>query len=382
VNLVKTAAPPVADRAKTRGLVKARGVVKTAVAHALAWSHADALIGMLADTGRSPIVIGYHRVVEDFDAAARVAIPAMLTSRRMLEQQLDWIGRRYEFVTLDELGEELGRVRASGRPLAAVTFDDGYRDVYDEAFPVLVRKGIPAAVFVVTDLVSTGQVQVHDRLYMLMCRAFEQWPDPAGALESLLADLEIPRSSLESPERLASSPLFAVVSLLRGLSRSDVGRIAAAIEDDVGTDGDAAAGMQPLTWEMLARMARAGMVIGSHTRTHAWLTRETPAEVLEEARGSREAIERRLGIAPEHFAYPDGRFDGATVTTVAAAGYRFGYTTCTHRDPRHPLLTVPRRMLWENACVDTVNRFSPAIMSCQVHGVFSLVSGCGQAHGR
>ena len=173
-----------------------------------------------------------------------------------------------------------------------------------------------------------------------------------------------------------------MASLLRGLSRSDVDRIAAALEDDLGTNGDAAAGMQPMTWEMLALMARAGMVIGSHTRTHAWLTRETPAEVLEEARGSRQAIERRLGIAVEHFAYPDGRFDGDTVTTVAAAGYRFGYTTCTHRDPRHPLLTVPRRMLWENACVDADNRFSPAIMSCQVHGVFGLVSGCGQVHGR
>ena len=169
-------------RDKPGGLVKVRGLVKTAVARALSWSRADALIGMLSDTGTSPIVLGYHRVVEDFDAAARVAIPAMLTSRRMLEQQLDWIGQRYQFVSLDELGEELGRGRASGRPLAAVTFDDGYRDVYDEAFPVLVKKGIPAAVFVVTDLVGTGQVQIHDRLYMLMCRAFERRPDPGRAL--------------------------------------------------------------------------------------------------------------------------------------------------------------------------------------------------------
>ena len=43
------------------------------------WSGADALIGSLADTGASSVVIGYHRVVEDFSSAARFSIPAMLT---------------------------------------------------------------------------------------------------------------------------------------------------------------------------------------------------------------------------------------------------------------------------------------------------------------
>jgi hypothetical protein len=143
-----------------------------------------------------------------------------------------------------------------------------------------------------------------------------------------------------------------------------------------------AAGIEPLSWEMLAHMVRAGVIVGSHTRSHAWLTQESPIDVLDEARGSREEIARRLGITVEHFAYPDGRFDAATVRAVAAAGYRFAYTTCTHRDPRHPLLTLPRRMLWENACVDAVSRFSPAIMSCQVHGVWSLMGGCGQDHHR
>ena len=160
------------------GTPRARSVVKTALAKALSWSRADALIGSLADTGGSSVVIGYHRVVEDFSSAARFSIPAMLTSSRMLEAQLDWIGRRYRFVSLDELGRELDRGGAAGRPLAAVTFDDGYRDVHDVAMPVLARKGIPAAVFVVTDLVGTGQAQVHDRLYMLLRRANRELARP------------------------------------------------------------------------------------------------------------------------------------------------------------------------------------------------------------
>ena len=360
------------------GTPRARSVVKTALAKALSWSRADALIGSLADTGGSSVVIGYHRVVEDFRSAARFSIPAMLTSSRMLEAQLDWIGRRYRFVSLDELGRELDRGGAPGRPLAAVTFDDGYRDVHDVAMPVLARKGIPAAVFVVTDLVGTGHAQVHDRLYMLLRRANASWRDPASAFRDLLRDLTLPLD----PNQLGGDPRFAVATTLRTLSRHDVERLAGSIEDAVGVDASTASGIEPLTWEMLASMVRSGAIIGSHTRSHAWLTQESPGEVLDEARGSREAIERRLGVAVEHFAYPDGRFDAATVRAVAAAGYRFGYTTCTHRDPRYPQLTLPRRMLWENACVDAVSRFSPAIMSCQVHGVWSLMGGCGQDHNR
>src|SRR5439155_1371780 len=171
-----------------------------------------------------------------------------------------------------------------------------------------------------------------------------------------------------------------MVWLLRGLPRADILRVIDALEDEVGFDEAAARGLLPMTWEMLARMQRAGVVIGSHTRTHAWLTLEDREKALEELGGSRLDLESRLGITVRHFAYPDGRFNKDTAAMVAAAGYRFGYTTCCHRDSSYPLLTIPRRMLWQNACLDDRGRFSAAILSCQVHGVFNLVRGCEQNH--
>ena len=100
-------------------------------------------------------MIGYHRVVEDFASSAETSIPSMLVSRQMLERHLDWIGRRFRFVSLDELGARLDASDSRDDPIAAITFDDGYRDFYDHALPLLKQKGIPAAVFVVTDLVGT-----------------------------------------------------------------------------------------------------------------------------------------------------------------------------------------------------------------------------------
>src|SRR4030095_5496505 len=79
------------------------------------------------------------------------------------------IGRRFRFVSVDELGDAL---EAGQTDIAAVTFDDGYPAVYETAFPLLKRKGIPAAFFVVTGVVGTSELMLYDRLYLAVRHAF------------------------------------------------------------------------------------------------------------------------------------------------------------------------------------------------------------------
>jgi peptidoglycan/xylan/chitin deacetylase (PgdA/CDA1 family) len=144
-------------------------------------------------------------------------------------------------------------------------------------------------------------------------------------------------------ERWASAdwaPARVTAWLLRCLRQDEVRRVVEALEFSVGLDEQAMHGMLPMTWAMLARMQRAGVIIGSHTKTHAWLTLEDRAHALEELYGSRLALESRLGVPVRHFAYPDGQFNREMVELVAVAGYRLA-TTCRHRDASQPLLTIP-----------------------------------------
>src|SRR5262249_61211311 len=115
-----------------------------------------------------PLIVGYHRVVESFDRSKATAIPSMLISTSMWERHLDWLAKRFSFVSLDEVGLHLELARPFRRPTVAITFDDGYRDVYHQAYPLLKKKGIPAAVFVVTGLVGTDRPQIFDRFYLLL----------------------------------------------------------------------------------------------------------------------------------------------------------------------------------------------------------------------
>jgi peptidoglycan/xylan/chitin deacetylase (PgdA/CDA1 family) len=131
---------------------------------------------------------------------------------------------------------------------------------------------------------------------------------------------------------------------------------------------------------MVEEMSRAGLTIGSHTKSHVLLPVESGDRQLDELMGSRNILGRVLGASPRHFAYPDGRFDARSAATVSAAGYRFAYTTCNHRLSAYPLLTIPRRMLWEQSCVDSAGHFSPSIMNCQVYGVFDWFTRCPYTH--
>src|SRR5207302_2532584 len=107
-------------------------------------------------------------VVENFDSSRKTAIPSMLISTTMLERHIDWMAKRFSIVSLDDIGRQMESGLAFERPTAAITFDDGYSDVYHHAYPLLKRKGIPGAVFVVTGLVGTGRPQTFDRLYLLL----------------------------------------------------------------------------------------------------------------------------------------------------------------------------------------------------------------------
>lgn len=338
------------------------------------WIKAGAA-GMLVRTGLdrivtgskdAPVVLGYHRVVEDFASSSANSIPAQLISVAMLERHLDWIGRSYRFVDLDELGLRL-ESGEPGDPIAAVTFDDGYRDFYTHAWPLLQKKGIPSALFVVTDHVGTKRVQAHDKLYSQLARR---------------AGKPIPRicQGIFMPDTSSMNPFQAVRTLLEALPLSAIEKVVAWLENEHSIPDAEWESFRSVTWDMLLRMQRSGVIVGSHTKTHTVMANETPERLREEAAGSRAVLEQRLGTPVQHFAYPSGSFNTAAVNAVAAAGYRFGYTTCTHRSAEYPLLTVPRGLLWENACLDSNRSFSGAIMSCQVRRTFELVAGCRQSH--
>ena len=325
--------------------------------------------------GRAPVVLGYHRVVAQFEAECRDMMPSMLVSRAMLERQIDCLARHYRFVSVDDL-DTAGTTRRSAKPAAAVTFDDGYRGVYEHAFPLLRRKGIPAALFVVTDFISTTLPLLHDRVFWLASRLLPRWRDPAAEAARRLTAVGVQGGDVHDIAAATIAPIAFTRALITRLTYDELTRMADRMQADMSSPIRLSDGALPATWDMLREMRRGGMTIGSHTKRHIRLTNEDRAVQKSEIAGSRERLEHELGEPIVHFAYPDGDFNSAAVRLLASAGYRWAYTACRHRDPYHARLTIPRLILWEHSSIDVRGRLSPSILRCQSGGVLAGARSC------
>jgi peptidoglycan/xylan/chitin deacetylase (PgdA/CDA1 family) len=356
-----------------------RVLSKNVIACACTWSGVVRLFAR-TDPSVMPFIVGYHRVVENFEESCKRTIPSMLIGTATFEQHVDWLARRFQIVSLDEIGDHLRTGQRFSRPAAAITFDDGYADVYQYAFPILRRKGLPAAVFVVTSLIGTKQLQLCDRLYMVLKQRQLNGKNPEIFVMNALENIGLPVTRLPEWGTLGQDPLRILTLLLNRFRHDQIRSLVGTLELQQATNPGAADEMAPMTWDMLKEMSANGITIGSHTKSHALLTSERMATVEAEVIESKRVLEEQLHRPVQHFAYPDGRCNPTIVRAIKKAGYEFGYTICHWRDGQDPLFTIPRKMLWERAAVNALSRFSSPIMNCHVSGVFDHNGGCEHDH--
>jgi peptidoglycan/xylan/chitin deacetylase (PgdA/CDA1 family) len=99
-------------------------------------------------------VLLYHRVSDD-------ARDNLTTGIEQFDRQMQLLGRHAEVISLNDL-LKMREIPRSARPLVCVTFDDGYLDNYENAFPILQRNNVPAAFFVSTGLIGSDRQFPHD----------------------------------------------------------------------------------------------------------------------------------------------------------------------------------------------------------------------------
>lgn len=120
------------------------------------------------------LAVMYHYVMEPEEWKGSVPI-----SPEAFEQQIDALGKHYEFVLPDDLG------KPSSRPKCVLTFDDATRDQYEHAFRILCKKGVPGYFAVMSGPLAEGKVPI----FHLVHAALSYVPDQE-LWEQLRAQLE------------------------------------------------------------------------------------------------------------------------------------------------------------------------------------------------
>ncbi|MBM4380902.1 MAG: polysaccharide deacetylase family protein [Deltaproteobacteria bacterium] len=103
------------------------------------------------------------------------SVPGTLVSREAFWHLLEEAHRAgFELASFVDALDVLAGRRRARRDLSVVTVDDVYRDVYDNAFPVLKALGVPATLYVASGCVGTERHFAHDRLFHLARTALER----------------------------------------------------------------------------------------------------------------------------------------------------------------------------------------------------------------
>ncbi|HEU4929606.1 MAG TPA: polysaccharide deacetylase family protein [Candidatus Krumholzibacteria bacterium] len=294
-----------------------------------------------------PVVLVFHGVTAD-PPGHFCNHEGMHLYRPLFEGLMEFIARRYNPVALGTIVDWLGGDVSLPDRAVAVTFDDGYRNVLTEAAPVLARLGIPGTLFVATDFVFRKDPLWTDRL----TGALYLTREPRLSLEMDGGTVELSLSN-EADKIAAENRLL---SLCKKLPDSDrvalVDRIVASLAVDEARVSRAWGDHAAISPEELPRRFDDGLDVGSHTCTHAIVSRMRGEQMDFELAESRRLIESATGRPCTLFSYPNGGpadFDARTRRAVVAAGYRGAVTTIkTAVTPLQDRFEIPRCTLTHN----------------------------------
>jgi len=258
-------------------------------------------------------VLVYHKVSPDRHPFYEPVDPDSF------DAQMRFLSRCYNVMDLSELVErsETGAVPPKA---VAITFDDGYRDNYDYAFPILKKYGLTATVFVATGVTGSANLLWHDRV-------FDAFRFATVDRTTVLCPEEL-QLTLDSPgsKQASLDSALAKAKALWGESRSRfVDQIETALQPRT-----AAQPARMLNWDQIREMHQAGIAFGSHTVTHPILSRLPHKELVKELTESKSHLSEHLRSPILAFAYPNGKisdYNEQTKAVLKECGYRGAVTT-------------------------------------------------------
>lgn len=300
--------------------------VKSALA---SFSYSIGLVswGIRRNPTSSSVVLMYHHVMPAEKAKRRVQA-GMYVKPETFENHLLFLQRYFRIVSLSELYSNskasLHQVDHS-KPLCILTFDDGWRDFYEHAFPILKNYWVPATVFLPTDFIGTEHCFWTDRLAHLLFQEEDKIASVTRdkvSLHPLVKRLELLKGSRELQ-------LERAIEILKAYRDDEIEKVLLdlAVKWNIKSD---LPNRSFVTWEEVREMAQSGLIsYGSHTASHKILTTLSDKEVQDELVRSRRKLIAENVVDPLFipFSYPNGGYNEKVVRMVRDSGYNLSVTT-------------------------------------------------------
>jgi peptidoglycan/xylan/chitin deacetylase (PgdA/CDA1 family) len=284
-------------------------------------------------TANQCIVLMYHRVMPEQDRKVSLSHSSITLCTETFEKQMGYIANHFTPLSAGELSEHLRTKKAFPAKSILITFDDGWKDNYAHAMPVLKANKIPALIFLSTGFIGQKKSFWQEHLASLLLFAAGQVkskPRMADEMQALFDKSRV-RSLLavEGTQRR-----HFISELIQGVKAYEYPEIAARIhrlEEVIKTGSSLYMGAgigdhEFLSWDEVIEMHHAGIDFGSHGVNHLILDKNG-VDIDFELKQSKIDIEARLSAPITAFSYPNGNYDPMIADKVRSHGYDLGFST-------------------------------------------------------
>jgi len=238
-----------------------------------------------------PYLIYYHTVSDRQAPHLKYLIP--MKSSKELEADLDYLGKFFEFISLAQFQNLLKTGQQSGKRKIVLTFDDGYSEVSDIVQPILLRKGIPAAIFLTSDFLDNQDLYYRCKVSIIKDVVFNNFPSPA-VLQKLSQTFQ---NTVQSK--------YDIIHLLDSWRYNEIPLINSCAEI-IGVDFQLYLSQQKpyLSQHQVKTLLANGFEIGAHSMDHPFYGKISLTEQLKQTMESMNRIQDTFHLPYRYFALP------------------------------------------------------------------------------
>lgn len=261
-------------------------------------------------------VFNYHRIGE---ASKTEYDPNVFScTQERFDEHLSFYKRNFTVLSEPELLALLASDKAYNDKFALITFDDGYIDNYELAFPTLLKHQLSATFFIATDFISKQEVPWWDEVAFIIKEI-----NPGsinlfnGQIDIDLSNLSLAKKIREVLKGLKQAPSYSMQEKLKAL-RENL---------EFATDISNASPLF-MNWKQMSEMQNKGMFFGSQTCSHQILSHLSADAQRRELNESKSTLESIFEREINSLAYPVGgatAYNETTMSLAEKAGYKVAF---------------------------------------------------------
>ncbi|MFX0135040.1 MAG: polysaccharide deacetylase family protein [Candidatus Hodarchaeota archaeon] len=324
-------------------------------------------IPLLLSKGKT-IILMYHRVLNEQQTSN--IQPAMYVTTHVFEEHIKYLVSHFKIISFQKFLHVLkNSAIENNKRYCIITFDDGWRDNFINAYPILKKYNIPATIFLSTSYIGTTNWFWPDRITFLLnsvkmlyhsdnskhnlFRTMKEY-----GIEGFYRDLNHNSSLI-----INNSVIEAIIEGLKTKSESQIESLIERLQGILSINFPQERLI--LSWQEISEMSRHDISFGSHTCNHVILTKLLREEINYQIQDSRNKImKHKINFIPV-LAYPNGNYNDIVIEETKRVGYEAALTTEFGFNDEKTDPYKFKRIGIHNDITSTVPKFS-----CHILGIF------------